>query len=236
MRVTPVAWTNVEFCLPDSIQGTRFDDRVQEDLRRGYLLDTPSDSDLLAEMAGRGCYEAWELKNAATANNKGYLANIIDHEHFSVLEHASVTFYVEGVSRSLLAELTRHRHLSFSVRSQRYVDESEAELVVPPIIEELGGNPQALDDFRFVVLEAYTGIVQQLTEKGVPRKQAREAARSVLPNATETKFFVTGNHRAWREVLAKRNSPHADREIQQLAKELLCHLKDIAPNTYQDME
>lgn len=82
----------------------------------------------------------------------------------------------------------------------------------------------------------YQDIVKDLQEAGYTRKQAREAARAVLPNATETQFLVTGNMRAWREVIARRISPHADAEIQLFAKAVLIELKRIAPNTFQDME
>src|SRR4029450_10421777 len=142
-------------------------------------------------------------------------------------------------SRSLLAEITRHRHLSFSVVSQRYVDKSEARWITPPAIPDVltGGDPVGkwsgeLDhDVRRIYLE----LVRLLVETGLTRKQAREAARSVLPNATETKFIVTGNLRAWRDVLSKRLSPTADAEIQQLAQEILVQLQKLAPNTFQDM-
>ena len=81
----------------------------------------------------------------------------------------------------------------------------------------------------------YEALVKLMTEDGLGRKQAREAARSVMPNATETKIVISGNHRAWREVIAKRNSPHADAEIHELASQLLIHLKKVAPNSYRDM-
>ena len=73
--------------------------------------------DTLAEFAGRSCYQAWSKPNPATRANKDYLANIIRQQHTSVLEHASASFYITGVSRAFLCELTRHRHLSFSVQS-----------------------------------------------------------------------------------------------------------------------
>src|SRR5690606_39415906 len=92
------------------------------------------EADELAEVAGRLCYQSWDRPNPRTATNRGYLANIIAQGHESVLEHASVTFYVEGVSRALLAELTRHRHLSSSGVSQRFVDSPQLEMVSPTIM------------------------------------------------------------------------------------------------------
>lgn len=194
-----------------------------------------TDADELSEYSGRTCYQSWSKPNPETATNAGYLKNILDSYHFSVLEHASVTFYIEGVSRSLTHELVRHRHLSYSQLSQRFVDESSVELVVPPALRGSDERASLLDAMEFAK-EIYNSIVESLLSNGLPRKKAREAARAVLPNMTETKIVVTGNHRAWREFLTKRNSPGADAEIRELAQEILGQLKKIAPNTYQDME
>ncbi len=204
------------------------------------LADGTLMADQLAEFAGRACYQSWDRPNPATAQNAGYLANILDHEHFSVLEHASATFYVSGVSRSLSHELVRHRHLSFSQVSQRYVDESESQFVEPPAVTkaQFAAGPDSglpLAELATEIIAIYKELIKRLEALGSTRKEARQAARSVLPNATETKFVVTGNMRAWRDVIAKRISPHADAEIQLLAAELLRQLKEIAPNTFQDM-
>lgn len=211
---------------PMSVWGTSFDRRLMADTDEGG-------PDSLAEFAGRACYQAWGLKNPKTAHNEGYLANIIRQGHFSVLEHGSVTFYIEGVSRSLTHELIRHRHLSFSELSQRYVDIEEVETVAPPALED--EEIEHLHDVTSMARQAYEVIVEALTDRGTKRKQAREAARSVMPNATETKIVVTGNLRAWRDVLYKRHHVAADAEIQELAREILAHLRDIAPHSVQDI-
>jgi thymidylate synthase (FAD) len=195
----------------------------------------PRDPDELAEFAGRLCYQSWDRPRPETATNAGYLANIIKQQHFSVLEHASATFYVAEVSRSLSHELVRHRHLSFSQVSQRYVDESQATFITPPAIGKHNDAFMHLHTLASNAAYAYHEIVVELEKQGLSRKEARQAARSVLPNATETKLVVTGNMRAWRDVIAKRNSPHADAEIRQLAGMILAELKTIAPNTFQDM-
>lgn len=197
---------------------------------------TTKDADLIAEHAGRNCYQSWNKASGKT--NKEYLGNIIKQGHFSVLEHASVTFHVSDVSRSLLTELTRHRHFSFSVQSQRFVDETGAPFIIPPDVEDL--EDRYLDmvyiDIARATDDAYEVIATYLMgTKGWDRKKARSAARAVLPNGTETSIVITGNHRAWREAINKRLYPGADREIRDLAGELLTRLKEIAPNTYQDM-
>ncbi|MEU4726493.1 FAD-dependent thymidylate synthase [Nonomuraea dietziae] len=193
----------------------------------GYHIDH------LAEAAGRQCYKAWERKNPATSTNKGYLANIIEHQHFSVLEHASATFLIQGVSRALLAELTRHRHLSFSVESQRYVDQAGREPVIPPALRGTE-HEGVLRSYHETSEFLYVQVRNALAEQGVPRKKAREAARAFLLNAQPVDLIVTGNMRAWREVLAKRYHVAADSEIQELAGELLAHLQSVAPQSFQD--
>ena len=199
--------------------------------------DPEEGADFLSEFAGRACYESWGRPNPATRANVDYMKHIIELQHFSVLEHASVTFYITSVSRSLTHELVRHRHLSFSQRSQRYVDESKAEFVYPPALrEEIGDAGWALDHATGAMKTAYGELVSYLHNiRGLPRKDARQAARCILPNMTATSIVVTGNHRAWRDVLHKRWHVAADKEICQLAGLLLNELRQIAPNTYQDI-
>jgi len=217
MKVTLVAYTTVN---PLAI-----DEFMERDLDSGQ-------ADTLAEFAGRSCYQSFDKPNEATRANQDYLRNILEQGHFSVLEHASATFYLEGVSRNLTHELIRHRHLSFSELSQRFVDMSEYTAIMPPAMEPISDPADWYDNLH----EKYNVSVDSLVELGFPRKKAREAGRFYLPSGMETKMVVSGNHRAWRDVISKRISPHADAEIQLLAQELLRQLKEIAPNTYQDME
>jgi thymidylate synthase (FAD) len=191
-------------------------------------------ADELAEFAGRACYQSYDRPNPDTATNAGYLANILTQQHFSVLEHASATFYIDGVSRALTHELVRHRHLSYSQLSQRFVNAATMEPVIPPAFADDGDWSDELRDIFSDALDAYGEAVRHLEAKGLGRKQAREAARAVLPNMTSTAIVVTGNMRAWREVIAKRSSPAADAEIRELAGRILDHLRVIAPHTVQD--
>lgn len=189
-------------------------------------------SEDLLEFAGRACYQSFHKPNEKTRRNADYLANIIGQQHESVLEHASVSFYVQGVSRNMLLELERHRHLSFSVISTRFVDATKSKVIVPPALRPYySGNEQALDSDE---IEKYLQTVDILVEKGATRKQAREAARWLLPGNLETKFVVTGNLRAWRDVLRKRYSKHADAEIAQFAKSVLELLRTEAPSVFAD--
>lgn len=197
----------------------------------------------LAEFAGRACYQSWRKPNPATATNAGYLRHILEVGHLSVLEHGTVTFYLTGVSRSLTHELIRHRHLSYSQLSQRYVPERDANMVEPDVI---AADPELHARFLAATeasVAAYTELLAALESRfadepnaTLRRKQARQAARSVLPNATETRIVVTGNYRAWRHFIAMRATEHADVEIRALAVECLRQLHKAAPNVFADFE
>ncbi|MEZ0384693.1 FAD-dependent thymidylate synthase [Mycobacterium sp. pW045] len=197
----------------------------------------------LVEFAGRACYQSWSKPNPRTATNAAYLKHIIDVGHFSVLEHAGVSFYITGISRSATHELIRHRHFSFSQLSQRYVPEPDSRIVVPPGLDDDPELQQILAEAADASRAAYTELLARLEAKFADqpnavlrRKQARQAARAVLPNATETRIVVTGNYRAWRHFIAMRASEHADVEIRRLAVECLRQLIGLAPAAFGDFE
>jgi thymidylate synthase (FAD) len=145
------------------------------------------------------------------------------------------------VSRSFTHELIRHRHFSYSQLSQRYVPERDAAMVEPDVI---AADPELHAKFLAATeasLAAYTELLEGLEKKfadvenaTLRRKQARQAARAVLPNATETRIVVTGNYRAWRHFVAMRASEHADVEIRALAVQTLRELQRVAPNVFAD--
>jgi thymidylate synthase (FAD) len=195
----------------------------------------------LAEFAGRACYQSWDKPNAATATNAGYLRHVLEVGHLSVLEHGTVSMYLTGVSRSLTHELIRHRHFSYSQLSQRHLPEQDAEVVEPAVIAadpELHAKFVAATD---AAVAAYTELLEGLQERFADapnailrRKQARQAARSVLPNATETRIVVTGNYRAWRHFVGMRASEHPDVEMRELAVACLRELQRVAGNVFSD--
>lgn len=229
MKLTVLASTYFEE-LPDSVRDTEFGT---------FHGGKPHQSaDRLAHFAGRSCYQSWQMPNPDTATDNGYLNNIIKQGHFSVLEHASVTFYVEGVSRNLTHELIRHRHLSYSELSQRYVNMEDAYIMIPPSVDGLEKNwMEVVGKMGRTMSDSasrYNDIVEILEDNGIKGKKAREAARYVLPGGTETAIVVTGNHRAWRDMLYKRYSTHADAEIRMFATLVLEELRKIAPGSYQD--
>jgi thymidylate synthase (FAD) len=195
----------------------------------------------LAEFAGRACYQSWDKPVPATATNAGYLRHILEVGHLSVLEHGSVSMYLTGLSRSLTHELVRHRHFSYSQLSQRYVPEDGAAVVEPAVIAEDAELHAAFTAATEAARAAYTQLLGGLERRlaDVPnatlrRKQARQAARAVLPNATETRIVVTGNYRAWRHFVAMRASEHADVEMREVAVACLRELQRVAGNVFGD--
>jgi thymidylate synthase (FAD) len=183
-------------------------------------------------------------KNPANRATRDYLENIKKQGHGSVLEHANYSLLLEGVSRSLTHELVRHRAgFAYSQLSQRYVDESQANFVVPPAIV---GDELLENEWRVQIDQAqqsYVRLVEHLmerygwiTDKVHRRKMAREAARGVLPNSTETKIVVTANARAWRTMLELRSSEGAELEIRRSAIVMLKLLQRETPGFFSDFE
>ena len=218
-----------------------------------YMSLDPDAGDMqqLVEFAGRSCYQSFHKPNPKTARNADYISRTLHGQaHWSIAEHATATFYITGVSRALTHELIRHRHLSYSQLSQRFVDESDANIVIPPAArksesvvvygsedfhDDLKGSlPKALEWWGQDVLLDYEEIVNVLLAEGLLRKQAREAARAVLPNMIETKIVVTGNLRAWHEVIERRTAPDADAEFQQVAGLIRKELQRLAPEVFPE--
>ena len=201
-----------------------------------------TDGERLAEFAGRLCYMS--QRNPANRNTRDYLENIKKQGHGSVLEHANYSLLLEGISRSLTHELVRHRAgFAYSQLSQRYVDESAAQFVMPPAVI----GDAALENAWLVqmanALDTYVSLVEQLMtryswvdDKVHRRKMAREAARGVLPNSTETKIVITGNARAWRTMLELRSGEAAELEIRRMAVAVLRVLQQEAPAFFSDFD
>jgi len=207
-----------------------------------HWLGESTDGEKLSEFAGRLCYMS--QKNPAGRPTREYLENIKKQGHGSVLEHANYSLLLEGVSRSLTHELVRHRAgFAYSQLSQRYVDESEANFVMPPAIigdEVLEASWKEQMD---AAQKSYVALVESLMQRYAwvadkihRRKMAREAARGVLPNSTETKIVVTGNARAWRTMLELRSSEGAELEIRRCAVEIVRILQREAPGFFSDFE
>ncbi len=196
----------------------------------------------LAEYAGRLCYMSQH--NPANRATADYIENIKKQGHGSVLEHSVYVLLIEGISRSCSHELVRHRAgFGYSQLSQRYVDESHAAFVMPPAVL---GEPtleaewaSQVEAAQAAYVRAVEGLMERyawVTDKVHRRKMAREAARSVLPNATEVKIVVSGNARAWRTMLELRTSEGAELEIRRMAVACLRALQREAGSLFSDFE
>jgi thymidylate synthase (FAD) len=216
-------------------------DRFLADHGVAWQTDTEVAGEFLAEMSGRLCYLSFARPRPG--GNKVYLEHILEVGHGSVTEHAVWNYVFCGVSRSLTHELVRHRHMSYSQLSQRYVDESVAEYVEPDCIAADSELHRLWLDAVAHSHQAYVQLVEKLQEafkeepdRTLRRKLARQAARSVLPNATETKIFVTANARALRHFIELRASRHAEVEIRKLAVEVLRIMQKEAPHLFGDYQ
>ena len=225
-------------------------ERFLSDVGIDWKSDAGSAAEILCEVAGRVCYMSFAKPRPGGV--AAYLQHIKESGHGSVLEHAVWSLLITGVSRSLTHELVRHRAgFAFSQLSQRYVDESNAEFVEPDIIASDPELHAVWLEATQKAREAYV-ILSDLLEKKLAqrsflqrwlardatstekRKVARQAARSVLPNATETKIVVTANARAWRHFLEQRGSRYADYEMRKLANCILDVLLREAPYLFGD--
>ena len=215
---------------------------IEPDHLRVQWQGEASDGERIAEFAGRLCYMSQH--NPAGRTTAEYLQNILKQGHGSVFEHSQYVLLFEGISRSCSHELVRHRAgFGFSQLSQRYVDESHAAFVMPPAIQGDTALEAAWTGQMEVAQAAYVAAVEGLMAKYGwvddrihRRKMAREAARSVLPNATEVKIVVSANVRAWRTMLELRLGEGAEQEIRRLAVATLRVLQAEAPALFGDFE
>lgn len=210
-----------------------------------YIAENENvNEETLVEIAGRLCYNSFSASSRRPGGNEAYIQRLLECGHGSVLEHAVFSFIITGVSRSLTHELVRHRvGVAYSQESERYVGKHAACFVIPPAII---GN-EALSHTWYVMVKdarmAYSKICEELQLKyvSVPDltlrlKKAREAARSVLPECTETRIFVTMNARELRHFLTLRGSLQADAEIRRLAVVIFRVVQQETPNLFQGIE
>lgn len=213
------------------------------------LLAYTPDADKMVAAAAKLCYSKSNigtlLDNLTPEKTENFLDLLTSLGHESPIEHASFTFGIEGVSRALLAQITRHRIASFSVQSQRYVSKCDFEYILPPEIEKI---PQAKAEFEKAMredAEHYESIRQILiaehkktflaegkNEKDalkMAEKKANEDARFVLPNACDTKIIMTMNTRSLYNFFTLRCCDRAQWEIRELATQMLFLCKKVSP-------
>lgn len=217
------------------------------------LIAHTNDPEKTIAAAAKLCYSDAQIETLLDGltpeKTEAFLQRLNDVGHASPIEHASFTFGIEGVSRTFLAQVTRHRIGSFSVQSQRYVRLEDFRYVIPPEIEAI---PEAKEAFIASMNEdaaRYLDLVKKLEEghtarlmaEGMPEKQARakaskqanEDARFVLPNACETKMVVTMNARSLQNFFHLRCCSRAQWEIRALAEEMLRLVYPVAPHLFR---
>jgi len=190
------------------------------------LLAITPDAEKLIEEAGRTCYLSHDRAKAGSSEQ--FLRSLIKRGHESVLEHATATFRVRGGSRAFTHQLVRHRLCSFSQQSQRYVEETGFQCVIPPSIAEKARALAIFEQQLRAAREAY----HNLRELGIPK----EDARFLLPNATCSEIVVSANFRQWRHVLKLRGHQTAQWEIRQFAAAVAGILKEKAPTCFGDFD
>ena len=212
------------------------------------IAHTPNPEKVVAA-AAKLCYSNAQidtlLDGLTEEKSKEFVEMLASLGHESPTEHASFTFAIEGVSRSLLAQITRHRIGSYSVQSQRYVNLKEPEFVTPP---EIMDDPESLEEFNnsmAMAAENYQKVTQLLKEahkekfmaqgmdektaNRTAEKKALEDARFILPNACTTKMIVTMNTRSLNNFFRHRCCTRAQWEIRELADEMLRLVCEVAP-------
>ena len=216
------------------------------------LAYTPNPERTVA-CAAKLCYSSSTINdlNEGLTDEKvsSFVEMLSEIGHESPIEHASFTFGIEGVSRSLLAQITRHRIASYSVKSQRYVAEGSFEYVTPPEIAE---DAEALALYKEIMdkdQQVYDRITEILTEKHknaffaegkdektaarLAQKKAIEDARFVLPNSCETKMVVTMNARSLHNFFRHRCCNRAQWEIRDVANQMLALVKEVSPELFK---
>jgi thymidylate synthase (FAD) len=215
--------------------------RFLDDYGLAWETDTEVGGEQLVEAGGRICYLSF---GKGRKTNSEYIGNLISMKHGSVLEHATWDFIFAGVSRSFSHELVRHRAgWGYSQLSQRYVDESMANFVEPDVIAEDERLHaiwlRSVQSSHQAYVDLVEGLMEKMTEvenKTQRRKLVREAARSVLPNATETMIFCSANARALRHFIELRGSEGADVEIRKVALQVLRIMQGEAPTLFGDYD
>ncbi|BED92810.1 MAG: FAD-dependent thymidylate synthase [Candidatus Paraimprobicoccus trichonymphae] len=211
------------------------------------LISYTPNSEKVVAMAAKLCYSKCNIseieENLSDLDVQTFIKMLVKLGHESPFEHISFTFGIENISRACMAQITRHRIASYSVKSQRYVQESEFNYIIPPEIEKI---PQAREVFLESIISSqscYNKIVDILKvnykitiglDKNSHEKKSIEDARFVLPNACETKMICTFNARSLFNFFKHRCCSRAQWEIRELATKMLKLVRKIAPNIFEN--
>jgi thymidylate synthase (FAD) len=187
------------------------------------LIAITPDPEKVIEEAGRTCYVSFDRMD--DTSEKDFIKRLLKMGHESPLEHACATFRIMNCSRAMTHQLVRHRMMSVSQQSQRYVSEDAFTYVLPETIA-----PDQVADFHRDMT-----VIQEMYDKWRQRGLKKEDARFVLPNACTSEIVVTANFREWRHIFNLRLSPKAQWEIRQACEKILAILKQHAPTAFKDI-
>jgi len=188
------------------------------------LLDYGSKPETLIEFAGRICYNSLERMG----KNPNFIQARIDAGHETIIEHASATFLIEGISRACSHQVVRHRIASISQASQRFVEhEGDDRFVIP---ESIMVNAEAMDKWGIAISGARLAY-RELRKLGI----RKEDARFVLPSAAKTRLVLTMNYRSLRHFFKLRCHKSAQWEIREVAREMYRLIQPTAPSVFDDI-
>lgn len=250
--VTLLAWPQFQEHPKYKLPAKREPIAYREGIEHAHIREIQgTHSERLIAHAGKGCYDSYGEDGRPIGD---HIATLVGSGHGSVLEHANISLFLEGISRGCSHEIVRHRAgFAFSQRSTRYTAEDDAAIVLDPYFADLhiransgGALPYAqsylLTEFITSCEHAfasYKSCVHQLAEFAPElmrptekRKWARGKARQLLPHALETRMTMTGNLRAWWHFLVSRSNRHAEAEIRRLAAAIYATISPLAPTVF----
>ncbi len=187
------------------------------------LLAITENPEELIEFAARVCYQSFNKITEGSAAN--FIKKLLAMGHETPFEHAYATFYIKGCSRAMTHQLVRHRLMSVSQQSQRYVSESNFEYVIPPSVPE-----EKIEEYKNDMK-----LIRTMYARWKKAGLKNEDARFVLPNACQTELVISANFREYRHIFKLRCTPHAQWEIRQACSEMLKILYNKAPNVFEDL-
>ena len=204
------------------------------------LIEYTSNPELVVTRAARTCYmgPTTDIIKSINTPDEKLIRHLIKRGHHSVLEHASFTFLIDGISRAMTHQLVRHRIASYSQQSQRYVSLQASKTgqfpyVIPPSIIEAGMEDWFKEKMQ-LIQKWYDDLCKKLKSRGLKGEDIYQDARYILPNATQTRIVVTMNARELRHFFSLRCCARAQWEIRSVAIEMLKQVKKIAPILFED--
>lgn len=208
---------------------------------KAVLLSHTPEPEKLVASAAKNCYSSSTIAQTQEKLTDDeihrFVSMLAEIGHESPLEHISFTFGIEGVSRSLLAQLTRHRIASYSVQSQRYVKNNKLDFVTPPSLKNAPEYECIIKTIHELYLKLSSDLTQNYIKNGIEPKKADkmaiEDARYILPNACTTNIICTFNARSLLNFFTHRCCNRAQWEIRELANKMLDIVKKIAPNIFK---